>query len=202
MSAISTASKDWRLVVGGYSTAAVGLVLFLTINGASGIPTIAIICTAMLIAIGLLFPAAGIFQLRRSLGPIKSSARYGYALQAFGLLALLFGVVLVVVVSSLSGFLLSAVFVVAAGVLAISGAVLLRAYFISADASNARSAACLIFATALIFSGVGLIVASNIEYVYLISQIENTVYIDIGATVSACGCIIAAYSFYILHNRK
>ncbi len=119
-------------------------------------------------------------------------------MQAFGLIGLLFGVVLVVVVSSLSGYLLSAVFVAMAGVLAIAGATLLRGHF----ASNNESVACLIFGTALIFTGVGIIVASNIAFEYLISQLENTIYIDIGATISACGCILSAYSFYDLHNRN
>ena len=136
-------------------------------------------------------------QLRRGLDPTKSAARYGFAMQAFGLLGLLFGAVLVVVASSLSGYLLSAVFVVSAGVSAVAGAVLLRRYFISSSASNTRNAAYLIFGTALIFSGVGLIVASNIAFEYLISQVENTVIVDIGATVSACGCVVAAYSFFL-----
>lgn len=27
---------------------------------------------------------------------------------------------------------------------------------------------------------------------------ENTVYVDIGATVAACGCVLAAYAFFDL----
>ena len=123
-------------------------------------------------------------------------------MQAFGLLGLLFGVVLIVVTSSLSGYLVSAVFVATAGVSAIAGAVLLRRHFISAIASNTRGVAYLIFGTALIFSGVGLIVGSNIAFEYLISQVENTIYVDIGATVSACGCVLAAYSFFVLSKSK
>jgi hypothetical protein len=198
---VKTASKAGGLVVAGYSTAALALVAFLTINGASGIPPAATIGTAGLVAIGLLLPAAGMLQLRRGLGPIKSAARYGFAMQAFGLLGLLFGVVLVVVASSLSGYLVSAVFVVTAGVSTIAGAVLLRGHY-SAIASNTRGVAYLIFGTALIFSGAGLIVGSNIAFEYLISQMENTIYVDIGATVSACGCVLAAYSFFVLHDRS
>jgi hypothetical protein len=199
---VKTASKAWGLIVGGYSTAAVGLVAFLTINGASGIPTVATIGTAILVVIGLLLPAAGMLLLRRGLDAIKSAARYGFAMQALGLLGLLFGVVLVVAASSLSGYSISAVFVVTAGALAMAGAVLLRGQYMFASSSNARGVAYLIFGTALIFSGVGLIVGSNIAFEYLISQVENTIYVDIGATVSACGCILAAYSFFILHNRS
>lgn len=176
---------------------------FLTINGASGIPTAATIGTAVLVVIGLLLPAAGMLLLRRGLGAIKSAARYGFAMQALGLLGLLFGVVLVVAASSLSGYFVSAVFVVTTGVLAIAGAVLLRGHYMFASSSNtSRAVAYLIFGTALIFSGVGLIVGSNIAFEYLISQVENTIYVDIGATVSACGCILAAYSFFALHNRS
>jgi hypothetical protein len=198
---VMTASKAWGLVVAGYSTAAVALVAFLTINGASGIPGAATIGTAGLVVTGLLLPAAGMLQLRRGLGPIKSAARYGFAMQAFGLLGLLLGVVLVVVSSSLSGYFLGAVFVVTAGVTAFAGAVLLRGHF-SAIASNTRAVACLITGTALIFSGAGLIVGSNIEYEYLISQVENTIFVDLGAMVSACGCVLAAYSFFVLHDRS
>jgi hypothetical protein len=200
---VKTTSKAWGLIVGGYSTAAVGLMAFLTINGASGIPTAATIGTAVLVVIGLLLPAAGMLLLRRGLGAIKSAARYGFAMQALGLLGLLFGVVLVVAASSLSGYFVSAVFVVTTGVLAIAGAVLLRGHYMFASSSNtSRAVAYLIFGTALIFSGVGLIVGSNIAFEYLISQVENTIYVDIGATVSACGCILAAYSFFALHNRS
>src|ERR1700690_176124 len=135
--------KAWNLVVLGYLTAAVALVAFLTINGTSGIPIAATIGTAGLVAIGFLLPIAGMLQLRRALGPIKSAGRNGFAMEAFGLLGLLFGVVFVVVTSSLLGYFLSAVFVVASGVLAIAGAVFLRRHFTSATTSNTGGIACL-----------------------------------------------------------
>ena len=59
---VKPASKAWALVVAGYSTATVALVAFLTINGASAVPTAAIIGTAVLAAIGLLLPAVGILS--------------------------------------------------------------------------------------------------------------------------------------------
>jgi hypothetical protein len=197
---VKTVAKGWRLVVAGYSTVAVGLVVFLTTNGASGIPMAATIGAAGLVMIGLLLPATGMLQLRRRLAPIESAARYGYAMQAFGLLVLLFGVVLVVELSSLSGYLASAVLVAAAGASAITGAVIIRRHFIGGIASNTRNVTYLILGTVLIFSGVGIIVGSNIAFEYWISQVANTIYVDIGATVSACGCVLAAYSFYVLHN--
>ena len=192
------ASNTWRLVVTGYSMLAVALAVFLTINGASGIPSAAPIVTAGLMLIGFLLSAVGMLKLRSAISSIRNAGRYGFALQVFGLLSLLIGVVLVVAVSSLSGYLLSAIFVVLAGVFAISGAVLLHRYF----ASNVKGAIFLVFGTALIYSGVALIVASNIAFEYLISQVQNTIYVDIGATISACGCILSAYSFFVIHNRS
>jgi hypothetical protein len=198
---VKTASNGWSLVVAGYSIVAVALVAFLTINGASGIPMAATIGTAFLVIIGFLLPTAGMLQLRKGLGQIENAARYGYAMQAVGLLFLLFGVVLVVVVSSLSGYLVSATLVAIAGASAIAGAVLLRKHY-GDIASKTRNAMFLILGTALIFSGVGIIVGSNIAFEYWISQVANTIYVDIGATISACGCVVAAYSFYVLHNRS
>ena len=194
------ASKAWGLIVAGYSIATVALLAFLTINGESGTSSAATFGTAALLALGLLLPAAGMFQLRKGLDSIKSPSRYGFAMQAFGLIGLFIGVLLIVVVPSFSGYLLSAVFVVPAGASAIAGAVLLRRHYIDAKASNSIGIACLIFGTTLIFSGAGVILASNIAFWYLISQVQNTVYVDIGATISACGCVLAAYSYFALGN--
>src|SRR5271169_5463073 len=90
------ASKAWELVVAGFSIAAVGLVGFLTINGASGTPAAATVVTAGLIVIGFVLPLSGMLLLRRGLGPTERPARRGYALQASGMLGLLLGVVLIV----------------------------------------------------------------------------------------------------------
>jgi hypothetical protein len=198
---VKTASKAWNLVVAGYSIAAVGLVAFLTINGASGIPGAATILTEVLVIAGLLLPAAGMLQLRRALGPIKSAARYGFALLALGLIGLLLGIVLVVATSSLSGCIVSVVFITAAGGSAITGAVLLRRHYINIIALNTRGVAYLILGTALIFLGAGVIVGSNIAYEYLISQVQNTVNVDMGATVSSCGCVLTAFSYFVLHDH-
>jgi len=194
-----TASKAWGLVVAGYSITAVALVAFLTINGASGIPTAATIGTAGLVIVGLLLPTAGMLQLRRRLSPVEKAARRGFAMQALGLPGLLFGVVLVVEVATLSGYFLSAALVAASGVSGVVGAVLLRAYYDVLGAKS-RDVAYLMLGTVLLFTGVGIIVGSDIAFEYWISQVENTVYVDMGATVSACGCALAAYSFFVLHN--
>jgi hypothetical protein len=195
------ASKAGRVVVVGYSTAAAALVAFLTINGASGIPTAATIGTACLLIVGLLLPAAGMLQLRRGLGKVGTIARLAYPMQALGLIGLLFGLVLIVGTATLSGYLVGAVLIVTAGVLAIAGALSLRAYYATTAAST-RGAAWLIFGTALIFSGAGVVVGSNLAFEYLISQVQNTIYVDAGATITACGCVIAAYSFLVPHDQS
>jgi len=200
-SRVQTASRAWGSIVAGYSSGAVGLVAFLATNGASGIPAPAAIGAACLIAIGLVLPAAGMLQLSRGVDSTQRDVRYGFGMQAFGLLGLLSGVVLVVGVSSLSGYLVGAVLVGTASVSAIVGAFLLRTLYKSAIASSSGGAACLISGTVLTFSGVGLIVGSDIAFEYWISTVENAIFVDLGATASACGCVLAAYSFFVLHNR-
>jgi hypothetical protein len=191
----------WGLVVAGYSMTAAALVAFLTINGASGVSSAVTIGTAGLVVVGLLLPTAGLLWLRGGLGEIERAARYGFSMQSFGLVTLLFGVVIVQEVPTLQGYFVSAALVVTAGVFAIVGTVLTRGHYMGIAASNALGVGCLTLGTALIFAGVGLIVGSNIAYEYLISQVENTIYVDVGATISACGCVLAAYSFFILHSR-
>ncbi len=194
-------SKVWGLIVAGYSAAAVALVAVLTFNGASGVPAAAIVGAGGLVLIGLLLPIAGMLQLRRGLAPAERYARWGFSFQVFGLLLLLFGVALVVVVSSLLGYFLSFVIIAVGAASAVAGAFLLRRHFLFM-AANPRSVAYLMIATVMVFSGVELISGSNIAFQYWISQLENTIYVDVGATVSACGCVIAAYSYYTLFKRK
>jgi hypothetical protein len=198
---LTPASKAGRLVVAGYSTAAVALVAFLTINGASGIPEAATLGAAGLLVVGLLLPAAGMLWLRRRSGASEGAARFGYSAQATGLIGLLLGLVLIVVTATLSGYLIGAVFIVAAGVAALAGAVSLRRYH-SAAAAKAEGVWWLILGTALIFAGAGVVVGSNIAFEYLISQVQNTIYVDVGATIAACGCVVAAYSFLVLRVRR
>jgi hypothetical protein len=199
MAATSTASRAWRLIVAGYSTAVAGLVAFLTINGASGVPSVASIGTAVLIAIGLVLPAAGMLQSRRRLDQTKSAARNGLATMGLGLVGLLFGVVIIAFVSSVFGYLVGAVFVAASGASAVVGAILLSRHYTSIGVANRGSVVYLILGTTLTFSGLVLIAASNIEATeYFISQVENSIYVDVGATVTAWGCVLSAYSFYVL----
>jgi hypothetical protein len=200
-SPIDTKTKAWTAVVGGYSTATLGLVALLTINGASGIPTVIAIGTAGLVAIGLLLPAAGMLQLRKALDQNRTVARSGLAMPALGLVGLLFGVI--PLSSSLSGwFVVSAACIVTSGALALAGAFLLRGHYADIGATTGRGVEFLILGTTLIFSGVGLILGSNVAYYFFLSDVGNTVYTDVGAVVSACGCVIAAYSFFVVHARS
>jgi hypothetical protein len=117
-----------------------------------------------------------------------------------GLVGLLLGVVIIVAVSSIFGYLVGAVFVVASGASAFVGAVLLRRHYTMVGVSNKGSVIYLILGTVLTFSGVVLIAMSNIASEYFISQLQNTIYVDVGAMVSAWGCVLSAYSFYTLRS--
>jgi hypothetical protein len=193
----------WSEVVIGYAAATVGLVAYVTINGPPGIPTAVTIGTASLVIIGLLLPAAGMLQLRRAVDPDRRAARYGLAMQSLGLVGLLLGVVAIIVSSSFSiWFAVSAVLIASSAALALVGAFLLRGHYADIRASNKTSAEYLILGTALIFAGVAVILGSNIAAYFLLSDVGNTVFTDVGAAISACGCVIAAYSFFVMPARS
>jgi len=196
--ALETLSKVLSLEACGYSIAAMGFVAFLTTNGtSSGISGVVSIIAASLIAVGLLLPAGGMFLLRRGLENTHIEARRSLSLQGFGLVILFLGVVLVAVSSSLSAYLIGAILFVASGASALAGVILLRKHYASIHGLQRKEVNYLVLAMALIFSGVGLIVGSNIAFYYILSQVGNIVYADLGATISAYGCVIAAYSFFI-----
>jgi hypothetical protein len=90
-------------------------------------------------------------------------------------------------------YLVSAVFIVLSGVSGLAGAV-----FIAKEA-RARP---LVAGAALIALGALLIPASNIALLTgWILDIDKNIYEDIGATLAACGCAVAAYSFFVLRSR-
>jgi len=208
MEAIASASGPvekttaWNQVVVGYSLAAIGLVALLATDGASGIPTVVNIATACLIAIGLLVPVAGMLRLRRALDPVNRVARRGLAMQCLGLVVLLLGVVLLSVSTSLPVLFASGVLIVISATLALAGALLLRYHFADIGASNSRGVGYLIVGTALIFAGVGVILWSSVAFYFLLSDLGNTVFTDVGASISACGCVIAAYAFFVIPYSK
>jgi len=187
-----TTSKSWAMVVTGYSILALAMLAFLTINGISS-TAVGTITTAGLLVLGLLLPTAGMLQLARRMDPPQGTPRKGLVLQSLSLIGLLIGLVVSFVASSIPGYLVSAVFIVLAGAAGLAGAT-----FISKEA-RARP---LIIGAVLITIGAALIPASNIALLtYWISGMDNNVYQDIGATLAACGSVMAAYSFFVLHSR-
>jgi hypothetical protein len=188
-----TTSKSWVLVVTGYCILAAAMLAFLTINGVSGTAA-GTITTATLIGLGLLLPATGTLQMARHVKPPHGTARNGLVLQSLSLIGLLIGLVVSFVASSLSGHLVSAVFIVPSGVLGLAGAILI------AKQAGTRQ---LVTGAALIALGAALIPASNIALLtYWTSDMGKNIYQDIGATLAACGSVVAAYSFFILRSHS
>ena len=195
-------ARAWRLMVAGYATATLGLIAFLTINGLSGMPAVAGFATAALVVFGLVLPAAGMLQLRRTVDDSRKAARCGLAMQVLGLVGLLLALVPIQVASSLSVLYgISAVLIVAAGTSAVGGAVLTRSHPPDVDASIGRGADYLILGTVLIFAGVALILGSNVASYFVLSSVGNTVACDVGATISACGTVTAAYACFVMYAR-
>jgi len=176
-------ARTWNVTVAGYSAALVGLLAELPTIGASGTPALATIGIAVLIAIGVLLAAVGTLQVRRSIDRNRIRERSGLALHAAGLLTLLITVITLQVSSTPPASLLAASFALGAGGLAITGAVRIRG-----------DVPFLPLATLLIFGGLGLIVASQIGYYFVLSDVASTVVTDLGVAVSACGCAVAAYA--------
>ena len=195
-------ARAGRLIVAGYAAAALGLVAFLTINGMSGVSAFVEIGTTALVVIGLLLPAVGMLQLRRTVDGSRKAARDGLALQALGLVGLLLGLVPLQVSSSLSALYgISAVVIVAAAASAVGGASLTRSHLRGINAALGRGADYLILGMVLIFAGVALILGSNVASYFVLSGVGNTVYCDVGATISACGSVTAAYACFVMHAR-
>jgi hypothetical protein len=187
-----TTSKSWAPVVAGYSVLAVAMLAFLTVNGVSA-PAVGTVGTAILIVLGLLLPAAGMLELARRMDPPQGPAGKGLVLQSVSLIGLLIGFVVSFVASSLSGYLVAAVFLVLAGISGLVGAILI---------SKQARARQLVVAAALIAIGAVLIPASNIaQFAYLMLDIDKNLYEDIGATIAGCGSVVAAYSFFVLRSR-
>jgi len=195
--------KASNQVIAGYTVAALGLIALLTINGVSGVPTAVVIGTAVLVAIGLLLPAAGMLKLRQTVKPNRSAARYGLLLQGLGLIGLLFAVLPLAVSASLSSlFVVSAILIATSAALALRGAFLVRGHYADIGASNKRGADYLIVGSTIIFSGVAVILGSNVAKYFFLSDVGDNVFTDVGAAISACGCVIAAYSFVHLQARS
>lgn len=189
-----TTSKSWALVVAGYSVLAVAMLAFLTINGVSN-TAVGTIGTAGLLGIGLLAPAAGMLQLARRIDPPQGGARSGLILQSLSLIGIMIGLVISFFASSVFGHVVSGVFIVLSGTSGLVGAI-----FISTEAGVRM----LVVGAAFIAIGAALIPASDIALngMYWIVELEKNIYQDVGATVAACGCVVAAYSCFVLSSRS
>lgn len=187
-------SKSWALVVAGYSILAFAMLAFLTINGLSN-TAVGTIGTAGLLGIGLLVPAAGMLQLARRIDPPQGGARRGLVLQSVSLIGIVIGLVISFFASSVFGHVVSGVFIVLSGTSGLVGAIL-----ISRDAGVRQ----LVWGAALIAIGAAVIPASDIALngLYWILDMEKNIYQDIGATVAACGCVVAAYSCFVIRSRS
>jgi hypothetical protein len=187
------ASKSWGLVVVGYAVLALAMVAFMTINGVSD-TAVGTLATAGLISLGLAIPAGGMLGLATRTRREGILGR-GLLLQTLSLLSLLIGLVTVFFAASLPVYLMAASLIVLSGVSGLTAA----SYF-----SRNGGTRYLIVGAALIAIGAAVIPASNIalKYLYLISDTDNSIYQDVGATLAACGAVLAAYSFFILSTSK
>jgi len=187
-----TTSRSWTLVAAGYSLLLAGMLAFLTVNGISSTAGGAS-STAGFLVLGFLSAAMGMLALTRRMDTLQRTLRIGLVLQSLCMIGLLIGLAVSFVASSLSGHLVSAAFVVPSGVTGLAGAVLI---------SKVARASQLVIGAALIAVGAALIPAANIaQYEYLMLSIDKNVYQDIGATIAACGCVVAAYSCFVLRRR-
>jgi hypothetical protein len=182
-------------MVAGYAAATVGLLLDLATRGASGTPAWVGVGTAGLYGIGILVTAAGLAELRAGVDPKRRGARRGLALQALGLLGLLLGVLALKIADSIPMVLfVSAAFVVSSTGLALAGAFLMKNNRSDIGSASRSDAGFLLLGTALIFTGVLVILAVQIGYYFVFADVATTVLQDAGVAVAACGCVVAAYA--------
>ena len=191
-------SRGWRELTVGYVLVTAGLLLDLPTIGASEIPVVVSIGIAALIAAGILLGAAGMLRLRAALPAVDRGARRGLGLQGTGMIVLLLGVLALQVSSSITVLLVSAVLVAVAAVMTIAGVLLLRRHHIDVGIERAAQVDYLLIGVALIFVGVIVILGSKLGYYFLLPDVTSTVVNDAGAAISACGCVIAAHSSFLM----
>ena len=183
------------LPVVGFAVATLAFMLFLTINGASGVTEADSELTVVLVVFGLFAPAAGMFRLSRN-SIFSGRMRRGLVLEGIGLASLFFGILLAVATSSLTGFLTSVVVLSGSALSTLAGAVMLRATLAKTRSPQRGSANLHLVGLVLLLSGTAIIVAFNIFSVtYYVSNLGAIIYEDIGATVSAYGAALGSYSF-------
>lgn len=196
---VSAKASAWNLMVVGYTAATVGLLADLTTSGASETPAAVSIGTTALIGIGILLATAGMMQLRGAVARNRRSARRGLAMQSLGLIGLLLGA-LALQIPAIPALLVSAGVVGIAGTLATVGGFRLRNHHSDIGAPSRSDAGYLALGTALLFIGVGVILASEIGFYFVLSDVTSAVITDAGLGVSACGCVLAAYSSFVIQG--
>jgi len=193
-------TKPLSFIVAGFSIAAAGLVVFLTVNGGASVSGAGFFALAGLITVGLLLPAGAMLWLGRIVDPIRRNARRGFVLLGLGMVGLFFGLLPVVAINSLSAYFVGSAILTVSGASALAGTALLGTSISGAGVRRTWDARLLLLAIVLIFTGVGLIVGSDIAHEYWITDLTNTVYVDVGATISACGAVVAANAFFTLRS--
>lgn len=178
----------------GFVLTTIVFILFMTINGASGVSAIVSILILILAALGLFGSATGLFLLR-SRDLLTSQARNGFVLQGIGLAGLFFAVILAASSSSFTAFLVSAVVLAASAAFTFAGAILTKGGFAKTHSPRTSNVNLLLFGMILLFFGAALIIGFNILAVtYYLSNVDAIIFEDIGATASAYGCVLGSYS--------
>jgi hypothetical protein len=187
-----SASRACGLTVVGYAILATAMLAFLTINGVSD-TAVGTICTAILIALGVLLAVGGMAALARSVTAPDSAVTTSLVMQSLGIVGLLVGFVVSFFASSLSGHLLAAVVIALSWASGLTGAVVM---------TRASGPGLLVLGAALLGLGAAFIPASNIavQAGWMVDTDKN-VYQDLGATIAAWGFILAAYGFNALRDR-
>ncbi len=202
-------SRPLAFVAFGFLFGAAGFVGIVSVNSTAGLFQPSSIGPSALVAVGLAVPALGMAVHRREFERSEANARNGLVLMGLGLVLLISGFAalyenmasstcpaFIPCVLSAPGYLIDTAIVVASGALAIGGAALLRKHYAS-DRSVGRVLGISIVGTAMIFIGAAMILLSSLAFsTYYISVVERVVSQDVGATISACGCIVESYSFF------
>ena len=196
----SAGFRAWYMVGGGYAAATLGLLLDLPTIGSSGTSAVVTIGIGLLIAIGILLAAAGMLQLRRAVARGQVDARRGLGMQGLGLVLLLVGVLGLQISPALPVLLGVGIFVFAALALVMVGGWKVRRHYSILGVRKAKDVSYLVVGTALVFIGVFVILGSKIGYYFLFPDVTSTVVNDVGAAISASGCVVATYSSFLLRR--
>jgi len=194
-------ARAWGLMAWGHACLALALVVFLTFNGVNGTPGAAVAGTAVLLTVGFLLPAVATFRAARLVGA-RGPATKGLFAHGAGLVGLLLGVACIVTdLHALDR--LGAAIVAMSGAASVVGVVACRRGMQGRVGASGRvgltclvAGACLLVLGALAVAGANLLFAS----LSVISQTQENAWVDLGATVSALGCVLVTYSLVALRR--